>query len=220
MMSSPVRWALAFAACAALVALSVLYVDRPVALFFRGLDLPEHMLGRALAALLLLLPLSAAAVGASAVAAWRGAACPAWLQTLSLAGTSCLCAYAVNDLVLKPLFGRYTVGQFVTYPHPYGFVPFGGNILSGFPSGHTALIVAFVGVCWVAVPRLRLLWGLIAAIVLATLLAAGWHFVSDELAGVFVGAAAARATVAAWRVRRSPSAIAYESGRPVQRMPR
>src|SRR5581483_8008651 len=144
MISPMVRWAIAFAACVALVMLSVVFIDRPVAIFFRDLELPERRIGLVLDTLLLLPALGAAALCMAAFRTWRGIAVPSWLALFSRAGLGCLCAFAINDFALKPLFGRYTVGQFMTFPHPYGFVPFGGNLLSGFPSGHAALVVGFL----------------------------------------------------------------------------
>ncbi len=198
MISPMVRWAIAFADCVALVMLSVVFIDRPVAIFFRDLELPERRIGLVLDTLLLLPALGAAALCMAAFRTWRGIAVPSWVALFSRAGLGCLCAFAINDFALKPLFGRYTVGQFMTFPHPYGFVPFGGNLLSGFPSGHAALVVGFLGICWMAKPHLRSVWCSIIAVVLLALLAAGWHFVSDELAGVFVGAASAYAIAAVW----------------------
>ena len=201
-MSLPlVRWLIAFVVCAALAALSIAFADRPLALFVDHLGLPQTTIGDVLQVFLILVPLAAAAVLFCGISAWRGRALPRWLEIFCVAGISLLCAIAVNDLVLKPAFGRYNMSQFLSAPHLYGFVPFHGSLLSSFPSGHTVIILAFFGVYWLAVPRLRWLWAVIIALVLMGLIAAGWHFIADEVAGVFVGASFAAAAFGLWRLR-------------------
>jgi len=73
----------------------------------------------------------------------------------------------------------------------YGFHPFylgsiGGDIGS-FPSGHSARIVGFAAVWWIAVPRSRRLCALVALPMLISLVAMNYHFVSDVIAGSVLG---------------------------------
>ena len=105
---------------------------------------------------------------------WRGAA---------LAGLAVPGAVALTEYVLKPLVGR--------------------TILSGydcFPSGHTTALVALAGTCAVLLAgpvrprlpgavRLLLILGaaLIAAGVAASMVARGYHYFTDTVAGTAVG---------------------------------
>ena len=73
----------------------------------------------------------------------------------------------------------------------YGFHPFEtGDDVGSFPSGHAARIAAFLGVFWLAYPRsrARALCLLIGAPLAASLVAMNYHFVSDVIAGAFLGA--------------------------------
>jgi membrane-associated phospholipid phosphatase len=73
----------------------------------------------------------------------------------------------------------------------YGFNPFhGGPGFMSFPSGHTAAICSVMSVLWFCYPRLRALWAAGVAAVVVGLLGADFHFLSDILAGAFVGATA------------------------------
>ena len=105
---------------------------------------------------------------------WRGAA---------LAGLAVPGAVALTEYMLKPLVGR--------------------TILSGydcFPSGHTTALVALAATCavllagpvrprWPGAVRLLLILGaaLIAAGVAASMVARGYHYFTDTVAGTAVG---------------------------------
>jgi membrane-associated phospholipid phosphatase len=71
----------------------------------------------------------------------------------------------------------------------YGFHPFAGGENSGsFPSGHAARIVGFASVWWLATPRSRPVLAIICLPLLTSLVAMNYHFVSDVVAGSFLGA--------------------------------
>ena len=70
----------------------------------------------------------------------------------------------------------------------YGFHPFqSGDDIGSFPSGHAARIVGFLSVYWIAVPRLRWLYALVALPMLVSLIGMNYHFVSDVIAGSVLG---------------------------------
>jgi membrane-associated phospholipid phosphatase len=73
----------------------------------------------------------------------------------------------------------------------YGFHPFdlsvGGGDIGSFPSGHSARIVGFAAVWWIAVPRSRILCAIAAPPMLISLVAMNYHFVSDVIAGSVLG---------------------------------
>ena len=102
-----------------------------------------------------------------------------------------LAATATKD-ELKWLFGRVWPGAWLKYGM-YGFDPLNGGCLYGsFPSGHTSYISAPLGVLWVLRPRWRPLYAAITLAVMAGLVGADYHFLSDVLAGLLAG------TVCAW----------------------
>jgi membrane-associated phospholipid phosphatase len=79
----------------------------------------------------------------------------------------------------------------------YGFHPFhGGRGYASFPSGHTARTLGVAAVVWIAYPRWR--WVCVAASggVALGLLGMDYHFVSDVIAGGFVGGIVAAYTAA------------------------
>jgi membrane-associated phospholipid phosphatase len=117
------------------------------------------------------------------------------LLTVSL---SILAATAAKD-ELKWDFGRY----WPQYMHNglYGFMPFSDSFyVGGFPSGHTAYIAApMLTLCWLW-PKYRVVWLAIVLMVMIGLVAAGYHFVGDVIAGFFVGLATAWGTIAGLRL--------------------
>ncbi|MDZ4656327.1 MAG: phosphatase PAP2 family protein [Bythopirellula sp.] len=79
----------------------------------------------------------------------------------------------------------------------YGFHLFHADDDEGsFPSGHAGRIVGFLGVFWLALPRGRWLYVLLALPMLVALVAMNYHFVGDVVAGSVLGA-----IVAAWGVK-------------------
>jgi membrane-associated phospholipid phosphatase len=71
----------------------------------------------------------------------------------------------------------------------FGFFPFhGGRGWGSFPSGHTTIITTPATVLWVVWPELRVLWASIVGVVVVGLIGANYHFVSDTIGGVYLGA--------------------------------
>lgn len=71
----------------------------------------------------------------------------------------------------------------------FGFFPFHGGMGWGsFPSGHTTLITTVATILWIVWPELRWVWSVTVAIVVVGLLAGNYHFVSDIIGGLFLGA--------------------------------
>lgn len=75
----------------------------------------------------------------------------------------------------------------------FGFSPFhGGPGWMSFPSGHETVVCAVAACLWVLIPRFRPIWAVGPIMVGVGLLGADYHFVSDVLAGAFLGAALGR----------------------------
>lgn len=71
----------------------------------------------------------------------------------------------------------------------YGFHPFQvGDDVGSFPSGHSARILGFFSVFWLAMPRGRWLYAILALPMLLALIGMNYHFVGDVIAGSTLGA--------------------------------
>jgi membrane-associated phospholipid phosphatase len=189
-------WLRGGVACIVLVVIAYFAVDRPVATFSH-----EHLRGIPWFVWLTYIPqplLPLACLTLATIAAWRAAGIRrnrigsvVLRCSLSLVG-----ALAVKDQ-LKFLFGR-TWPETWTNSNPsffgdgtYGFEPFhGGVAFSSFPSGHTTAIFSVIVVLWMSWPAYRWLYALVAGLVVVGLIGADHHWVSDIVAGAFLGAAA------------------------------
>ena len=96
-------------------------------------------------------------------------------------------SYIVKSF-LKYAFGRVNTREWLHAPQEYGFHWFSGaQRHSGFPSGHMLVVAALVAVVWRFHPRYRpACLGLLVVLALA-MIATNYHFVSDVIAGAYVG---------------------------------
>jgi membrane-associated phospholipid phosphatase len=117
----------------------------------------------------------------------------------------CQASLLATNLLVSPL--KFVFGR--TWPlhgHPSFLIDgaYGFNFLTAgpqfesFPSGHAASIGALVGVLWATYPRFRLLYGAGVAVMAAALVAGDFHFLSDVLAGGFLGVSVAFLILAVW----------------------
>jgi membrane-associated phospholipid phosphatase len=82
----------------------------------------------------------------------------------------------------------------------YGFHFFQpGQSFESFPSGHAAVAAAVMSVLWILFPKWRAVWGTVIVAADVGLVALNFHFLSDVVAGSFVGVSAGLFTVALWR---------------------
>jgi membrane-associated phospholipid phosphatase len=200
----------AVATCAILVVVLAMLVDRPVATWVH-----EHLgdarfgwfTGTYDGHLLRLGPFSLMAAPAQALGP-VAALVFAILAVAALAGLRtgirsrivlalCVSVFAANGInsFLKGIFGR-------TWPESwlgdnpswirdgvFGFFPFHeGQAWASFPSGHTTVITAAMAILWLVCPELKVAWAALAAIVALGLIAGNYHFVSDVVGGLYVGA--------------------------------
>jgi membrane-associated phospholipid phosphatase len=178
----------------AATALSLAFVDRPLATFAF-----QHWHGdRPIFAPLTRLVdgvevLAAAGLICAGVRSARGIALGPRGVTMLRVSLAVFVALGVKDLA-KTAFGRtwpetWTCGNpsFIT-DHVFGFSPFhGGAGYASFPSGHETVVAAFAAALWVLTPRFR--WASIAAMLIVAigLLGADYHWLSDILAGGLLG---------------------------------
>jgi membrane-associated phospholipid phosphatase len=76
----------------------------------------------------------------------------------------------------------------------------GGAAYQSFPSGHMAATCAVVSVLWIWYPRLRWLVTIAGIAVGVGLIGANYHFLSDVIAGAFIGISIGWMAVAIWNV--------------------
>jgi membrane-associated phospholipid phosphatase len=198
------KWAVAFVLTVLAVTISYLWLDRPIAYFTH-----DHFHNDPLFARLTLIPETFAplAVMAFIVLGLRA------LQEKPLTRLEAVTLVCALNLViasaiknqLKIVFGRTWPETWVRnnpsliQDGAYGFHPFTtGAGYESFPSGHTTAIVAVMSVLWICYPRFRILYAVIVATVVIGLIGADFHFLSDCIAGAFIGASTGWIVVTLW----------------------
>ncbi len=90
--------------------------------------------------------------------------------------------------VLKIAVGRITTRYWLVHPHYPQFHWFsGGSHFDGFPSGHMAVFTAFAVSLLRYYPQHRVLYASFLALLSIALIATDYHFVSDIIAGGYLG---------------------------------
>jgi membrane-associated phospholipid phosphatase len=180
-------WLLSFAACAAAVAVSFAELDVAVARHFWSVGRHLSDLSTAFGAAVIL-TVEAAVVLVLVLARLVHGHLSRLGETLGVACLASICAYAINDQVLKPFFGVQDPAAVVRGArHAFFAMSF---VDGSFPSGHMALAGAFAGV-FMRLYRVSI-WPLAGLLTLAAalLVVGDWHFLSDVIAGTFVGVSA------------------------------
>ena len=120
----------------------------------------------------------------------------------------CSLAVIFTELVknmLKFIFGRTWPETWVD-DNPsfirdgvYGFhFMHGGSAYQSFPSGHMAATCTVISVLWIRYPRFRWLYLIAGLLISAGLVGANYHFLSDVIAGAFVGASSGWMATVIW----------------------
>jgi membrane-associated phospholipid phosphatase len=208
------RWLLALLLTAAAVAVCYLWLDQPLALLVHDHSAQRETFARLTYFPDLLIPLAAAAFVAFGL--WALAGRP--LSKGVTAGVLCSISLIVAETIksqLKFAFGRLWPDTWVqnnpSFIHDgaYGFNFFhGGPGYASFPSGHTAATCAVISVLWIMFPKLRPVYALVVLAVAAGLIGTNYHFLSDVIAGGFVGTSTGWMTAALWQARQSPTITA------------
>jgi membrane-associated phospholipid phosphatase len=192
-------WFLSFVACAAVAAFSFAEMDVPVAHRVWGVARHLSPLNATFGATVILSLESAVVLGLIVARLMRGHI-SRFAETLALACLASICAYGINDEVLKPLFG--VPGPLAVVDgarHTFNFAA-GFAYSSSFPSGHMMLAGAFAGV-FMRFYRASIRPLAVLLLVAAALLVVGdWHFISDVIVGTFLGVSAGVLAAEGWTV--------------------
>jgi membrane-associated phospholipid phosphatase len=198
-------WLAALLGTSAAVTVSYIWLDRPIALWARG-----HVRGgheQLLGHLVFpdpLIPIAALLFVGIGLRAKSKRPLPRYQAAGLVASLGVLVADAIKDF-LKFVFGRTSpeswMGQHPSFidDHTYGFNFFhAGSAYQAFPSGHMTAICAALAVLWAWYPCWRALWVLMGLGVGAALVGGNFHFLSDVIAGAFVGVSTGWIVTAMW----------------------
>jgi membrane-associated phospholipid phosphatase len=195
-------WLAGLCLTAALVWISVRWIDRPVALLvhemFGSKEFPGEMTRSPVLSVPLISALFFVIYGLAAVIGRRFSRIE---KAILLCDISLLATDAIKDQ-LKFVFGRTWPDSWqagilsLIHDNAYGFHSFKeGKSFESFPSGHAATAGAVLSVLWILFPNLRALCATGIVMVDLGLVLLNLHFVSDVVAGTFVGASAGLFTV-------------------------
>jgi membrane-associated phospholipid phosphatase len=187
-------WLSFLAATAAFVIISVRWFDKPIAIFFSGLIERENF---EIADRVFSMPSIAAVLFAMSGlgAIWKRRFSQAE-SVVAICVISILITTVIKDQ-LKFVFGRSW--PYLLQHDVYQFNFFNSaRFLESFPSGHAAVVAAMLSIIWIRVPKMR---GVCAMGVVAAdlgLVVLNLHFLSDVVAGTFVGGSVGLFTTAIW----------------------
>ena len=192
-------WLISFLLCAAAASLSFAFLDLPVARWFSSHLGKLNPLATGLGSAVLLSLEALIALALVAARLVRGHLSP-FAEALGLASLTSMCAYAVNDGVLKLFFGVPGPSGVLLEGAHHGFHLLAGASDSSFPSGHMVLAASFGGVFMKLFPSS--IWFLSTALIFgaALLIFGDWHFLSDVIVGAFAGVSAGILAGELWRV--------------------
>ncbi|OIR05324.1 PAP2 superfamily protein [mine drainage metagenome] len=187
-------WLLAFVSCVVLVVLSYLFVDRAASTWaHEHLHRPKvtesltHLVDPLEPASVIGLMLAGLAAG---LAGWR----PGRHGRTFIAACLAIIVAVMFKNELKFVFGRTWPETWINGNpswignHVFGFNFFhGGSGYESFPSGHTARMAALASVLWHRFPRFRSYAVAMVGLVAVALWGCDYHFVSDIIAGGFLG---------------------------------
>jgi membrane-associated phospholipid phosphatase len=192
-------WVLALILCAIAVVLSIAYVDRPVALWLDAhVRHTEFWIGLNRALYPFLLVVIAAFLFLLGCGVWRitGGSLPTWISVPLLCSWATIWALAATDAILKPIFGRGRVDPTFVRDHLSGFhFLHGETYWDAFPSGTATVAFAILAVLWLLKPRLRAASAVLAVLLSIAVVIGNYHWLSDVIAGAFLGVTVGWSTV-------------------------
>jgi membrane-associated phospholipid phosphatase len=188
------KWSVSLAVTAVAVAVAFLWLDKPIAIFAHGALIQTPIYASLTLLPEPLVPLSLMILFALGFWKLAGGTLSKPHHVALMCSVSLIVAETLKSQ-LKYVFGRTWPETWIKGGNPsliqdgaYGFNFFhGGPGYASFPSGHTTAVCAVVSVLWICYPRLRVLYGATVAAVAIGLVGADYHFLSDIIAGGFIG---------------------------------
>src|SRR4029078_279113 len=218
------KWTLSLAGTAIAAGISYQWVDRPVAVFFHSTVARPETFARLTYAPDPMVPLAVTVFVVLGLMNLSGGALSR-LENCALLCSLSLIVAELTKIHLKLVFGRTWPDTFrdnnPSFLHygVYGFNFFrGGHAYASFPSGHTAVTCAVISVLWIYYPKWTRLSGLAWLAVATGLIGANYHFVSDVIAGGFVGISCGWMLTSLWKAHehvrktRPASSLAASDG--------
>jgi lipid A 4'-phosphatase len=226
--SSPAGRAGAWSAAAALVTMSaILWIDRPLALFFHR-HAEWHPPAEAIQRLGFGTPYLVAFSIAFAALHWGGILprLRPWadrMREAAIIPLFLLASVAASGLVvdlLKVVFGRTRPKLlFADGIYDFGWLGLAADYWS-FPSGHTAAVAALATALWCLWPRHVLFYSALASVVAASRVVTGAHYLSDVVVGGFLAILITRAVAIGFvRFRLKPPFGRGATPEPLLRLP-
>jgi membrane-associated phospholipid phosphatase len=187
------NWSLGFLGTAVAITVSYLWLDQPIAHLAHAELQRFHLFEKLTLIPDALVPLAVVAFGVLGLRGLTGRQLSRFQTVMLLSGVSLAVAVIIKDQ-LKFAFGRPWPETWMRNNPSfirdglYGFQPFhGGSGYASFPSGHTTVICTVMTVLWICYPRFRAVYALCVAAVAVGLVGANFHFLSDVIAGGFLG---------------------------------
>jgi len=181
--------------------ITVVFLDEPLARFINTLTWTRAAHNPALGFPVLIL-LACILVPVGAAANWSSQSWRGIVEPLVVASFSLTWSVAINDFLLKFVFGRPTPDDFMATGSDR-FHWLHGVPTDSFPSGH-AVQIASIGYVFVLLfPRYRVAWFGLMAAGLSALVLGNWHFLGDVIAGAAFGGVGAVTTLSLWRFRQN-----------------
>ena len=204
-MSGLHKWIVSLAGTAIAATVSYHWLDRPVALFFHSTVARPETFAKLTYAPDPMVPLAVMVFVVLGLMNLAGRALSR-LENCALLCSLSLIVAELTKIHLKLVFGRTWPDTFrgnnpsFLRDGVYGFNFFhGGHGYAAFPSGHTAVTCAVISVLWIYYPKWRWLYVLAVLAVATGLIGANYHFVSDVIAGAFVGISCAWMLTSLWK---------------------
>jgi membrane-associated phospholipid phosphatase len=187
------NWSLGFLGAAVAITVSYLWLDQPIAHLAHAELQRFHLFEKLTLIPDALVPLAVVAFVALGLRGLTGRQLSRFQTVMLLSGVSLAVAIIIKDQ-LKFAFGRPWPETWIRNNPSfirdglYGFQPFhGGAGYASFPSGHATMICTVMTVLWICYPRFRAVYALCVAAVSVGLVGANFHFLSDVIAGGFLG---------------------------------
>lgn len=191
-------WLLSLILCAVAVTLSFSQADLPIALYCSRFTGDLNIFGSGLASAVILAGEAIVVMTLVFARLIRGTISP-FAEALAVACLTSICAYGVSGSVLKLFFGVPNPAD-VLHGSKHAFNLLKGSSDSSFPSGHMVLAAAFGGV-FMRLYRASV-WPLSTLLLFGAglLIVGDWHFLSDVIAGTFLGATVGLLAGELWKV--------------------